>query len=218
MFCNPDAFPCESTVASLESQLTARLWRSHEANIAQFDDIETENGWGEVTTNYSFLDFDGLLAFKPTDPELDGLISGKDLNCATSSPNALYGTRYIYDSGTEKKATKLPYIALSPAANASAGEPTSFQLRTLKIKPLDMPFAYTTLSVRGHRPKKETLEWAVDFPAGFHEMLHLHIEAFSGHSWSGLNKLELWADFHNGDMVLDWEFCLDDVELEFEID
>lgn len=169
-----------------------------------------------MPANYSFLDFGGLLAFKPTDPELDGLISEEDLNCATSRPNALYGTRYNLDSGHKRGLTGLPFIALSSSPNAPASKPTSFELRALKIKPLNMPFAYTTISLRGYKSHNETIEWEVDFPAGFHNVLEVDIARFSGHHWAGLTKMEVWADFHNADMVLDWEYCLDDLELVFE--
>ncbi|RMZ76296.1 hypothetical protein DV737_g4905, partial [Chaetothyriales sp. CBS 132003] len=186
--------------------------------LTQFDDIETDGGWGEVPSNYGSLHFEGFYVFKPTDPEIGRVISENDLNCATSKPNALYGTRFNFEDEP-----KLPFISaaapfsqddkmtVGSMTGGSSEPPTLFELESLKVKALDMPFAYTTLSL--------PLEWAVDFPAGFHDMFKVDIEAFSGRKWSNLTKLEIWADFHddsNG-IVLDWEYCFDDLRVRFDV-
>lgn len=140
----------------------------------QFDDIGTVEGWGDIPTNYSHLEFDGFLAIKPDDPGLEGLISESDLNCAVSSPNAIYGTRY------NNHPAVIPEIRLAKNSTFS-----SFGLASLKIKPLDMPpFSYTKLTLRGNRAQMSPLEWTVDFPNGFHDTFLVKIEEFSGKSWA----------------------------------
>lgn len=181
----------------------------------QFDDIKTHGGWADVPSNYSFLDFGGFLVFEPSATELDNLISPEDVNCATSSPNALYGTRYNFEPDRTNEPKQAPYFALSSSSHCSQQLRSSFALRALKLKPLNMPFAYTTLSIRGHG-RNATLDWSVDFPAGFHDMLSIEVEKFSRQIWTNLTKVEVWADFHNDDFVIDWEFCLDDLEIVLE--
>ena len=172
----------------------------------QFDDIKTVEGWGNIPSNYSHLEFNGLLAMKPADPGLEGLISESDLNCAVSSPNAIYGTRYNHDPPV------VPKVRLAKSSNFS-----SFALSSLKIKPLDMPpFSYTRLTLRGGRAQMHPLEWSVDFPTGFHDMFTVKIQEFSGETWSGLESLQITADFVNGGYNMDWEFCFDDLEIILE--
>lgn len=172
----------------------------------QFDDIGTEEGWGDIPSNYSHLAFDGFLAFKPDDPGLEGLISETDLNCAVSSPNAIYGTRYNHHPAV------VPEIRLAKNSTFS-----SFALASLKIKPLDMPpFSYTKLTLRGNRARKSPREWSVDFPTGFHDVLAVNIEEFSCESWDGLESLQITADFVNGGAYMDWEFCFDDLDIILE--
>ena len=38
----------------------------------QFDNIETFQGWSDVPSNYSFLDFQDFLIFKPSDAGAEG--------------------------------------------------------------------------------------------------------------------------------------------------
>jgi len=151
--------------------------------------------------------FDGFAVFKPSDPALDGLLSEHDLNCATSSPNAVYGTRY------NRNQFETPRIMLD-YSNVTAMETNrTFTLHHLKIKPLDMPFAYTKLTLKGRQVDGHQLEWNVDFPAGFHDMFKVDITGFSGQKWNNLQYLDIMADFVNGGQFLDWEFCLDDLEV-----
>ncbi|RMD44577.1 hypothetical protein DV735_g479, partial [Chaetothyriales sp. CBS 134920] len=151
-----------------------------------FDDIETDGGWGEVPSTYGSLRFEGFYVFKPTDPEIERVISEKDVNCATSKPNALYGTRFNFEDESRP-----PFITTTAASQdygiAAVGTP---------------------------------LEWAIDFPAGFHDMFKVEIEPFSGQKWNNLTKLEVWADFHDHDngLILDWEYCLDDLEIRFGLE
>jgi hypothetical protein len=164
-----------------------------------------------VPSNYSALHYGGFFAFSPSDPKLDGLISHHDINCAVSQPNALYGTRYNFD-----QPDLLPFFAVNGTGVATAGRPTAFTFVALAIKPLDMPFAFTTVSLKGYKASNETVAWSVDFPAGFHDVLNVTMKTFSSSDWHHLTKMEVWADFHNGDETLDWEFCLDNLEVTFE--
>jgi hypothetical protein len=161
-----------------------------------------------VPSNYTFLEFQDFQVFKPTAPELENLISKHDLNCAASSPNALYGARAL-------PSTQVPTIRVNDTFESVNTQRQSFTLHSMKIKPLDMPFAHASLHLRGTSRDNETVTWTVDFPAGFHAMLDVDIASFSGNPWNQLRQLELWSDFHNG-YTMDWEFCLDDLKVSLD--
>ena len=95
-----------------------------------------------------------------------------------------------------------------------------FTLVGFWIKPTDGPEPGTTILVRGYKAgeekekeETETLEWAVEFPSGFHDMFEVRIEEFSGVKWERLRRVEVVADF--GYEPLDWEFCVDDLVVQF---
>ncbi|EXJ54377.1 hypothetical protein A1O7_09716 [Cladophialophora yegresii CBS 114405] len=168
-----------------------------------FDDVETPHGFGQLAAGYHGFTFNYLYAFKPTHQDLEGTISGDDLNCAISKPNALYGS---------KVAAETPSI--------HAHDPSrTFTVHSLKIKPLDFPVGFVTINLRGFLLENlsSPLEWTVDYPAGFHDTLHVRLEEFSKTRWKGLTRLEVEADFHYNNVEMDdWEFCIDDLEIEIE--
>lgn len=189
----------------------------------QFDDIDTSNGWGVFTEPYHDLIFDGFYPFKPSHPRFEGLISAYDLNCAVSKPNALHGSRYNIDSNVRsvddgKEPTKLPSIRIR-------NKDASFDLYSFRVKPLNFPINSVTLHLRGIRAAGSTsqypgdmmsdLIWSVDFPAGYHEVLNVSVREFTRRDWHNLSQIELWADFNNADSTMDWEFCIDDLEVGF---
>ena len=174
----------------------------------QFDDIKTESGLANVPFPYNHLSFASYSVFKPQDPALENLISEHDLNCAISSPNALLGSR----------TTEHGKGACFQVANASAmkeqGLSPYFTLSSFYIKPMDAPAPGTTIYVKGYRlGRKEPLTWHVDFPSGYHLPFKVKMQDFSGEEWNEMYKIELTADF--GYDTLDWEFCLDDLEIRF---
>jgi hypothetical protein len=175
----------------------------------QFDEIQTDRGWADVPSNYSYLNFTDFFALEPHNPALHNLISENDLNCATSSPNSLYGARPLPND-------RLPSIRLNPSFGTEADAISSFTLHSLNIKPLDMPLAYAKVSIHGKRHDKTSILWNVDFPAGFHDMLYVKIDSFSGQKWDRLVQLEIWADFYHDGSNMDWEFCLDDLKVSFQ--
>ena len=63
------------------------------------------------------------------------------------------------------------------------------------------------------RNESSPLEWHVDFPAGYHLPFKVKIAEFSGEDWNELYGVEILADF--GEQALDWEFCIDDLEIMF---
>lgn len=79
-----------------------------------------------------------------------------------------------------------------------------------------MPFGYAKVSIRGFQNNTQSLVWDVDFPAGFHDLLEVDLPAFSRQEWDQLVKVEVRADFYNGDMAMDWEFCIDDMEVSLQ--
>jgi len=182
----------------------------------KFDDLATSNGFGNLTDPYHHLSFRSFYPFDPLDPYLARRISPHDLNCAVSLPNALYGASDTVTGGLDSQAQPVkPTIHSDVMSLRKASLAPYFTLHSLKIKPLDIPFSHTTLYIRAHQlgcDVKE-LKWQVDFPKGFHDMLHVKFEEFTKQKWEKLDMLEFWADFsYDGS---DWEFCIDDMEIEF---
>ena len=89
-----------------------------------------------------------------------------------------------------------------------------FTLKSFYIKPMDAPAPGTEISVKGYtKTRKEPYSWHVGFPSGFHLPFLVKMEEYSGKEWEEVYKVEIVADF--GYDRLDWEFCLDDLELQF---
>ena len=65
----------------------------------------------------------------------------------------------------------------------------------------------------GTHNESNPFEWHVDFPAGYHLPLKVKMAEFSGEEWNELYGVEILADF--GVQALDWEFCIDDLEIMF---
>ncbi|KIW93412.1 uncharacterized protein Z519_06017 [Cladophialophora bantiana CBS 173.52] len=182
--------------------------------VLQFDDIETPDGFGNIPLSYNGFVFNDFYAFKPSHPRLDGIISAYDLNCAVSRPNALYGAAsaspLVKPQDRQGTPGERPSIWLYNSSE-------TFTVHALKIKPLDMPIGSVTINLQGFRSNDSdaTLTWKVDFPADFHDVLDVRVEKFTRKTWDGLSKLEMWAVFHLDDVTMeDWEFCVDDIELE----
>jgi hypothetical protein len=106
----------------------------------------------------------------------------------------------------------LPGIHIDTRSAAVFGLKPYFTLHSLKIKPLDIPCSYTTLYLKGYT-SEQVLHWEVEFPLGFHDMSHVRMEEFSKRKWQELERLEIFANLHYDGG--DWEFCLDDMEIEF---
>jgi len=87
-------------------------------------------------------------------------------------------------------------------------------LHSFYVKPMDAPQPGTVIRVKGYiKDSEEPLEWSVDFPSGYHLPFLVKMEEFSGKTWKNIYKIEIAADF--GYDALDWEFCLDDLEVQF---
>jgi hypothetical protein len=106
----------------------------------------------------------------------------------------------------------VPAIHIDAKSAAVFGLEPFFTLHSLQIKPLDIPFSHTTLYLKGYT-NETVLHWQVDFPFGYHEMLHVKIQEFSKREWIGLERLEVFANLHYDGG--DWEFCIDDMDIEF---
>ncbi len=81
---------------------------------------------------------------------------------------------------------------------------------------MDAPPPWCTITVYGYshaRNESDPFMWHIDFPAGYHLPLLVKMQEFSGEDWSQLHGVEILADF--GEQALDWEFCLDDLEVQF---
>ncbi len=106
-----------------------------------------------------------------------------------------------------------------------------FELVGMRVKPLAAPESEvgTNLTIRGWRVGKidaegngdgdgdgEVLEWSVVFPYGFWDMFEVRIEEFSRRRWDRLWKVEVSARYGDGEDMLDWEVCVDDLVVGFE--
>ena len=175
----------------------------------EFDDVSSQSGFADIPSPYHALSFSSFSIFKPTDPALKGLISDHDLNCATSSPNALYGSR-----PTENADGPSFWIANATAMHGQGLQPF-FTLKSFYVKPLDAPNPGTTISVKGFSKKRvDPLKWHVEFPSGYHLPFLFKVQEYSGRLWDEMHRIEVAADF--GYDSLDWEFCIDDLQLEFQ--
>ena len=157
---------------------------------------------------YRHLHFSSYSVLTPRDPTLDRVISEHDLNCAVSSPNALIGSRPMEDADGA-------YFRIANATSmAKEGLQPYFTLKSFYVKPMDAPAPGTKISVRGHtKAHKKPYFWHVDFPSGFHLPFLVKMEEYSGKEWKEVYKVEILADFGYDD--LDYEFCMDDLVVQF---
>ncbi|MCJ1285634.1 hypothetical protein MMC26_004975 [Xylographa opegraphella] len=89
-----------------------------------------------------------------------------------------------------------------------------FSLESFSIKPLDAPDVGTTVYVKGYTVDgDEPLQWEVEFPAGYHLPFRVEMAKHSLELWERLGRVEMWAAY--GESALDWEFCVDDLEVRF---
>lgn len=89
-----------------------------------------------------------------------------------------------------------------------------FTLLTFNIKPMDAPLPGTSITVIGYSHfHDDPYVWQVDFPAGFHLPFLVKMQEYSGEDWDQIYGIEILADF--GEDSLDWEFCIDDLEVQF---
>ena len=165
-----------------------------------------------MTDPYHHLTFSAYNVFRPKDPTLKDKITEHDLNCAVSSPNALIGSR---DNPNPKYRSKGAYFGIANSTEMGEhGLEPYFTLSGFHVKPMDAPKPGTSVFVKGHRVKgQEPLEWHVDFPSGYHLPLLVKMQEYSGDRWEKLEGVEIVADF--GEDRLDWEFCLDNLEVKF---
>ena len=128
-----------------------------------------------------------------------------------SAPNALLGSRLREDG---KGAS---FGIANVTAMQEYGLHPYFTLHSLYVKPLDAPKPGTTVYVKGWtKAQKEPYTWHVDFPSGYHLPFLVKLEEYSGVQWKELDIVNITADF--GYDALDWEFCIDELEVQFFAD
>ncbi len=89
-----------------------------------------------------------------------------------------------------------------------------FTLETFSIKPMDAPPAIISVDVKGYsNVREDAFNWSVRFPIGFHEPFLVKMQEYSHQRWNQLHRVEIVADY--GEDALDWEFCVDDLEVQF---
>lgn len=189
--------------------------------------MPTTKGIGKVPSPYHHLSFSRYNILTPRDPALEGFIVPSDLNCAVSAPNALIGSRYTSDVAEKiaksrkvkgVQSVKEPEGAYFEIASASAliaeGLHPYFTLRKLYIKPLAAPSSGTTVTIKGYSlARKDPLSWDIYFASDYQDPFEVKIQEFSKQEWDRLYGVEILADY--GEDKLDWEFCLDDLEVQF---
>ncbi|KAL8754860.1 MAG: hypothetical protein Q9184_004979 [Pyrenodesmia sp. 2 TL-2023] len=203
-----------------------------------FDSLPTHpSGLSSLPSPYHHLTFTSFSVFSPHSPSFRNILTPSDRNCATSPPNALLGSRqggraasfFIADDDDAADGARMYKTRLRPW----------FALRGFWVKPLNWPpEGDVTISVRGYKSSryhhhhhrnhekegkeeeegegdKGILNWHVDFPAGYHEPFFVDLRKYGrGTVWDGLRGVEVEARF--GVQGLDWEFCLDGLEVGFE--
>lgn len=181
----------------------------------QFDDISTKKGLGNVPSPYFHLSFSRYNVFTPRDPAWEGKIAEDDLNCAVSAPNSLIGSRYQSDALTRSNVPEGAYFEIANASSLTEdGLYPYFTLLSFNIKPLAAPSSGTWITVNGYsHARQDTLTWKVYFASDYHVPLLVKIQEFSKEEWNRLYGVEILADY--GEDALDWEFCLDDLQLQF---
>lgn len=176
--------------------------------VSKFDDIPTANGLANLPSLYHHLSFSSYSVLSPRDPALDGMISKHDRNCAVSSSNSLIGSR------PSENAHGAYFEIANTALMAEQGLQPYFTLHSFFIKPLDAPAPGTVIYVKGFTKAQEPPRvWHVDFLRGFDLPFLVKMEEYSGEEWNETYKVEITADF--GYDALDWEFCIDDLQLQF---
>ena len=199
-YASIEAFSSQHSLISIE--------RQNEINI-HFDDLSVPKaGLIEPPNPYHHLTFSSFSVFSPHSPAFSHIIHPADYNCAVSNPNALLGSR------TSEKGAPASFEIANEASLIEEGSKPTFTLQKMTVKPMAAPEPGTNFTVKGYREKNEVLEWSVWFPSGFHEMFEVKIEDFSKKKWEGLRKVEISADF--GYDGLDWEFCVDDLVVDFK--
>ena len=187
-----------------------------------FDDLPSppSSSLTPLPTPYNNLTISS--AFSLFAPASHPYILPADKNCATSAPNALLGSAL----------SSRPTISvLNDSTWVAEGLKGWFGLKSMNIKPLaapeDVAGLETVVIVRGYpapsssadskqrrseesEEKKEVTK-QFDFPTGYHLPF---TASFPEKQWRKLSKIEIWAEF--GEDQLDWEFCVDDIVVEFE--
>ncbi|MCJ1402993.1 hypothetical protein MMC11_006215 [Xylographa trunciseda] len=195
-----------STLAAIINASTSNVSLSSNTTLLNFDSLPTTHGLGSLPSPHHHLLFTSFSVFAPDDPSLRHLISQHDHNCATSAPHALVGSRSSFAPAS---------IAIANASSmAAAGLLPYFSLVAFEVKPMDAPDVGSTVFVKGHSVGGgDPLEWRAEFPAGYHLPFRVEMGKHSREAWERLGRVEMWAAY--GEDALDWEFCVDDLEVQF---
>lgn len=176
---------------------------------------------------YHHLHFTAFSVFDPESAALSHIIIPEDKNCAASKPNALLGSRLGGEDGLkagfEIVSTKGSDGADGNGVEVAKEDWTCFDLVGMSMKPMAAPPGDEEITVwaKGYKALRtnedieqvstdeDTVLWHVDIPVGY----HLRFNASFPEEWNRLWKVEMWADY--GPDGLDWEFCVDDLEVVF---
>jgi hypothetical protein len=112
-----------------------------------------------------------------------------------------------------------PLIITNASSLSGAGLSPFFTLKGMMIKPMhNVNYDRTpqwTLHIWGYRADGEIYKWSVIFPSSFHEMFPVRLERFTRKRWDMLKHVEIWTAWEEDYMTRTWQFCMDDMEVEF---
>ena len=155
----------------------------------------------KIPTPYSNLIFHSFDIFQPNHSALSDYITPQDYNCATSSPNALIGSR----SGHSQVPPSFSSLRFSDSITSK--QVITFDLLGLSIKPMESPPPGTTIHVKGYSHRRlRPSNWSVEFISDYHLPFLISFADYSKDSWDELHTVEIVADF--GEFALDvgWLF------------
>jgi hypothetical protein len=181
----------------------------HPLNTFQFDDLPLPYPRG-ILSNYNGLKFAGFQVFDPLRAAAINLTSPHDLNCSTSSPNAIMGSRTV-------SPPTLPRFYIPEALSDSSESLKFFTLDSIALKGMGYTPRGLLIYING---------WAivdgraVDYTSlamgYFREGYQPNASRLQLKKWGwwrkAINVVEIYAQAPN---VTDWDFCMDDIEIGY---
>ena len=144
----------------------------------------------------------------------NGSLAPEDINCATSAPNALLGSR--------ADPSVWPRIALSSAfhgtipTSESKSQAKSFKLLGLSIKALGVVPQYLSIILQGWVIESGRVVDSAFLSLTYLREGHQSVTKLDLSRWASWQKnitvVEMSAESRGGE---DWEFCVDDVLVNF---
>ena len=181
----------------------------HRTYFPQFDDIELAVPFAPIT-KYSNFTLSGFSLMNVPLAYKNGSLAADDINCATSPPNALKGSR--------SNPSVWPRIAVSAGfpGTYSTSKAKSFRLLGMSAKALGVVPKYLSVIFQGWviengRAIDSAYLSATYLSEGPKAVMRVNFTYWA--SWQkNITVVEVWAETQEKE---DWEFCVDDVLIVF---